>query len=572
MKTNNFKFKTKDDYINSLLKLAEDFKQYYTEDKSRIFLGESSAIYDDSTIGIEGFARVLWGLVPLWASGDSDFLSKEVLTGIRNGVDPSNPAYWGKLNDYHQAFVEMTPMALGILIAPDKMWNPLTAEEKNNFNNWLLQLNDHDTPHNNWLFFRVLMNLAMKRVGAEYSAESIERDLNEIETFYLGDGWYSDGLTPQKDYYISFAIHFYSLIYAKLAKDEDPERSEKMIRRAKKFAQEFIYWFSEDGSSLAFGRSLTYRFAQCSFWTALAFADVEAMPWGVIKGIVNRHFEDWFSKPILNEKGILTVGYAYANLNMAEGYNSPSSPYWAFKSLLMLALPKEHPFWQAEEEPLPKLDAIKVMKHPRMIVTRPQENNVIALTSGQYADFEPVHCAEKYCKFAYSSKYAFHVARSYFRLEQAAPDNMLSFIKDEMIFVRRRVIDSEIREDRITSTWSPMEGITVQTVLIPHENGHIREHTVKTDFDIEAVECGFGIPVDNYRNMDRPVSDNSAELNTNEDFSKIELLEGKGQPDTFLAEPNTNLIHPRTAIPCIKLNFKTGITKIRIFVAVGTKE
>lgn len=37
-----------------------------------------------------------------------------------------------------------------------------------------------------------------------------------------------------------------------------------------------------------------------------------------------------------------------------QGYNSPQSPYWALKPLLILALPPDHKFWQAEELPYPK--------------------------------------------------------------------------------------------------------------------------------------------------------------------------------------------------------------------------
>lgn len=36
----------------------------------------------------------------------------------------------------------------------------------------------------------------------------LEEYLEGLETFYLGEGWYQDGDSGQKDYYISFAIHF----------------------------------------------------------------------------------------------------------------------------------------------------------------------------------------------------------------------------------------------------------------------------------------------------------------------------------------------------------------------------
>src|SRR5699024_9406771 len=116
-----------------------------------------------------------------------------------------------------------------------------------------------------------------------------------------------------------------------------------------------------------------YRFAQGCFWSALAFSGTEALPWGVIKGILNRHMRWWFSQPIFDAEGKLTLGYRYPNLHMCEGYNSSQSPYWALKSFAVLALPEEHPFWQAEELPLPRLEAVKVLPHAGMIIQREKD-------------------------------------------------------------------------------------------------------------------------------------------------------------------------------------------------------
>ena len=43
----------------------------------------------------------------------------------------------------------------------------------------------------------------------KYSAEKLESGLAKIESYYLGDGWYQDGGSCQKDYYISFALDVY---------------------------------------------------------------------------------------------------------------------------------------------------------------------------------------------------------------------------------------------------------------------------------------------------------------------------------------------------------------------------
>ncbi len=559
-------FNSKDDYQKRILELCEPLKKHYSSGKALLDIGNTSTCYCRRTIEFESFARPFWGLIPFFAGGGDAEFKDILLSGIKNGTDPDSDEYWGDCRDYDQAFVEMAVIGFGLMLNPDLIWKPLNDSEKANLNKWLLQINAYEFPPNNWLFFRVLVNCGLKNAGGEYSAEAIEKSLDTIETFYLGDGWYSDGKTLQRDYYVAFAIHFYSLIYAKTMKDIDPVRSKRFIDRAKLFAKEYVYWFSEDGEALPFGRSLTYRFAQASFWSALAFADVEVFSWGVIKGIVNRHFRWWFKNPILDGEGKLTIGYAYPDLLMSEGYNGPGSPYWSFKSFLILALDDDHPFWTAEEEALPELERVKAQKHPMMIVTRPQKSHIIALTSGQYANWELVHCAEKYGKFAYSSYFGFNVPRSYYGIKEAVPDNMLAFARDGLYHVRRRCDEVTVSENKIISKWRPMEGIAVETTLEPYKDGHLRTHKVTADYDCTAIECGFSLPVDDIADTKIENKENISKLQNINGCSGIELLEGEGVGKYVQCEANTNIVHSKTALPYIELHFKKGITKIKAYV------
>lgn len=564
-----FNFMTRKDYEDCLVTLCENIRSEFSSDFTGLYIGGTAARYDDKTIGLEGFSRILWGLVPLWAGCDSNFMQQEILAGIKAGTRSSNPEGWGKLGNSHQAFVEMAPMALGLLLTPEKVWEPLSEKEKAEFQNWVYQINDYSLPVNNWYFFRVLVNVALQSAGVCNAEHKIEEDLQTIESFYLGDGWYSDGKTKQRDYYISFAIHFYSMIYVKFRGEADKARCERFCTRARKFAKDFIYWFSENGEAIPYGRSLTYRFAQCAFWCAAVFAGVDVFPLGVLKGIINRHFRYWFSKPILDRSGSLTIGYGYPNLNMAEGYNAPGSPYWAFKSFLILALPESHPFWNAAEEPLPEMASVKKLEYPMMLVSRQDKDNVVVLASGQYPDFDPVHSAEKYAKFAYSTRYGFHVPRSYYSLDQAAPDNMLAFCRDGVYFVRRRCKEVVVEENSIKSIWSPMSGIEVTTTLEICKKGHKRTHTITLDFPCEAVECGFGIPVDNYGDLMKDCKETKASIATEKDYSIIQLLAGDGLAGEFLAEANTNILYPRAAIPYYRFYFEKGTYTICSYVEAG---
>jgi hypothetical protein len=562
----NCKFQTKQDYQEAVRALTEPLKPYYSPGKALVKIGETEAHYGERVARLEGFSRILWGLVPLWKGGGESSLDAFVLEGIRHGTDPGHPEYWGSYGDGSQAYVEMAALAYGILLTPERIWEPLSEEEKCHFENWLLQINTHVIPDNNWLFFRVLVNCALKSVKAAYSQEQIEKDLNRIEEFYLGDGWYSDGPTFQRDYYIGFAMHFYSLIYAKFMGREDPERARTYRERAVLFAKDFLYWFGERGEALPYGRSLTYRFAQGCFWGALAFDDVEALPWGVIKGLVNRQFRWWFQQPILDCEGKLTLGYAYPNLNPCEGYNSPQSPYWALKSLIVLALPQEHPFWTAKEEPLPKLEEIHAEKHAGLLFQRGADGYAVALAAGQFSAWEPMHCAEKYEKFAYSGYFGFQVPRSYRNLAQGAFDNMLAFWKDGFYHVRRTCQEVRMEADRIWCRWSPLQGVEVETELKPEKTGHLRTHVVHADYPVKAAEGGFALPFHEQEELELQEENGQAKVKGTEGESLIHLRMGTAKGHCVFCESNVNLLYPKTVLPMMEYEFPAGTTTVSVYV------
>lgn len=527
---------TKNDFVNCLKKIINPLEKYYTKGSAGIKCGNFGVFYGEDIALMEGFARIFWGLAPLWAGGrDSDALDNLCLEGIINGTDPEHEEYWGSIPDGDQKMVETAALGLAIAIAPHKVWDPLTETQKKNFEKWLQQMNVAEACANNWKFFAVLVNLGLKNVGCKYSKEVIEHGVSCINSYYRSNGWYHDGNTDQADYYVAFAIHFYSLIYAKLMEKDDPENSRIFKERASLFAHDFIYWFASDGSALAFGRSLTYRFAQCCFWSACVFAGVKPFSMGVIKGIISRHLQWWMNKPIFDNGGVLTVGYGYPNLNMSEFYNSFGSPYWALKSFLILALSDDHEFFKVEAEPLPKLDSIRVMPEGNMVIQH-FGKYMVALTAGQWALWNPTHCAEKYSKFAYSSKYAFSVPRSVAGIEKAGTDSMLAFEIDSLIYVRRKCIDYKIDKNGVIySKWSPCSGIEVKTWITPTDNGHIRKHIINSSIDCAAYDCGFAVPDENYCNI---ISD--------------------GETVVINCEPNTNLTNPYTSMNAAKYTISKG--------------
>ena len=325
----------------------------------------------------------------------------------------------------------------------------------------------------------------------------LENYLNGLESFYLGDGWYCDGDSGQKDYYISFAIHFYSLVYAKVMEGEDEKRCGLYRQRAMEFAGQFIYWFDSDGDAIPFGRSLTYRFAQVSFFSACLMAGLGPLPLPVMKALITEHLRSWLKRDIFDGNRMLTIGYGYANLHMSERYNAQGSPYWAMKTFAFLMLPEDHPFFSVSEKMDEKLlwgDPVCPMKHADMLVYH-YGNHTTAFVPGVYSPKGHGHIVEKYAKFAYDSKFGISVSRSQYELCECAPDCMLAFLIDGYVYVRRICEEHEITDTSVVSVWSPYPGITVRTTVTPDKDGHTRLHEIESRIGCIAVDSGFAFVV-----------------------------------------------------------------------------
>ena len=566
--------KGKKDYQDLLLKLLEPLKKYISPGGARIRVPGAGACYSRDVIEMEAFARPLWGLVPFWAGGGKDREWEDICRrGLLAGTDPNHPEYWGGFEDNDQKFVEMGPIALGMLMAPEVLWNPYSTEEKKQIAAWLGQINEYSLPQCNWYYFRILVNLALKCRNMPYNQKQMEADLKVMEDCYLDDGWYVDGVSCQKDYYSAFAMEFYSQIYCVYAGEEDRERCSRLLLRAARFADEFLYWFDETGAALAYGRSLTYRFAQTAYWAASLFSGSLEMDSSAAKGIINRNLRYWLSRDIFRGDGVLSVGYGYENLTMAERYNAPGSPYWALKTFLVLALPDEHPYWRAEERPLPVREQIH-RSLPADILLQHQGDQVCAYVPGVYNRNILGHFAEKYGKFVYSSRFAFSVAHSMENLSENAPDSGLAFVtEDGYVYVRRRSISYSIEENEICSVWSPLPGIRVKTRIQLIPSGHIRTHEIESTVKCSAYDCGFAVEAmapDSREETSRDEGKCFAEAGSGKGCCRVSAKEG-GEPCIIAAVPNTHLLYKNTVIPAVRYSVLPGRTQVETKIVTGTK-
>ena len=558
----------KKDFAALMHRLLDPLLGLYSPGGARLYAGGTGASYDAAAIGLEGFSRPLWALAPYWAGGGQDQeFSALYRKGLAAGADPDGPEYWGDARDYDQRFVEMAAIACAILETPETVWQPLDAAAQNNLARWLYSINEHFIPRCNWLFFRVLVNLALQSVGMPADLEQNERDLREADTWYVAGGWYTDGppeVKPQKDYYVPWGMQYYGVLYSVFAAERDPERAALYRRRALEFGKNFALWFDENGAALPYGRSLTYRFGQCAFYSACVWAGLEPLSLPVMKGIIVRNLEWWLEKPVFDRDGVLTIGYCYPNLYMSERYNAPGSPYWGMKTFLPLALPEDHPFWAAEAAPLPD-DIAAPGVYPQyaanLLLQRLPDGQLNAYAAGEVEQAEQGQFAEKYAKFCYNTRFGFSASRSYIQLEQAAPDSMLAFVlpgaDGGWTFVRRRSRQFQLLENRLRSVWSPMPGVSVTTELIPCEGGHIRRHTVESAVECTAYDTGFAVPKF-AAGFAQAAQGPQAEAGSVSLTCQVRSEEGGGEGIVLEAWPNTSLYSPNTVIPAVRYAIPSG--------------
>lgn len=474
------------DFKKACISLLRALKPYQSPGGARIKLPLATGThFDDIAAQLEGFARPLWAIGALihgncLTEEETIELVEPYIRGLANGTDPNHPEYWGPVVLRDQRMVEMEIISFALLAAPDAMYHRQSLEAQKNISSWLGTINGKDFPTTNWLWFRVMTNLALVKICGvphEELKASMESDLDQMEQFYIGGGWAADGVWSndgrQADYYSgSFAIQFSQLLYMKMAEDLDPIRCIKFRERAIDFAQSFWRYFDSNGAAIPFGRSLTYRFAFAGFWAVAAFSGLqlaslthktrppghdsekdrsnlknvnvnsEVADWGSVKGLLLRHFRWWSDKhDMFNVDGTLTIGFTFPNMYMSEDYNSPQSPYWAMKSFVALGLPEIHPFWMSEEKPLPQILAqdrlqsplqnpcIKVVEPPMHILCN-NRNHHFLLSAGQFCPWPLKATEAKYCKFSYSSHFGFSVPTSNSVLAQIAPDSTLALSKD----------------------------------------------------------------------------------------------------------------------------------------------
>ncbi len=569
---------TRDDIARAVVDLYEPLLDHVSVGGARVRLGSFASVFEESTAELEGFARPLYGIVPLTVGGYDFAHWDRFAAGLDAGTDPQSVEYWGPVpGDNDQRMVEQAAIGLALAFCPERAWEPLSVAARDRLVSWLHGIFDHDPNPNNWQFFRVLVALGLERVGASFDAAKVAASLDLLDSYRVGRHWYADGALANVDYYVPFAFHTYGLMYA-AANDlglGDDRRAAAYRERAAMFASDARHWFAPDGAAVPFGRSLTYRFAMSSFWGALAWADVESdLSWGAVRGLALRNLRWWSKHPISDRDGVLSIGYTYDNRRLSETYSSAGSPYWCMKAFGSLAAPSDHPFWTSEEEALEPLTAPVTIRDAGQVIARDGDHAVILSARPAVALDFPEQCAAKYRKFAYSSAFGFSGDVSDM-FGSVHTDSILALTDADGNRRVRLGVEAAGVEDAMTwSTWHPWPDVRVDSVCWAVDASlHGRIHRVRTERSLTGVESGFAIGLDAPGDLlgdGASTGQNRAMIETSQGVSAIvdtpPDATAPRRPITRNLAVNASLMHPRTAIPALSGALSAGDHRIACMV------
>ncbi|OIV35235.1 hypothetical protein BIV57_22655, partial [Mangrovactinospora gilvigrisea] len=319
--------------------------------------------------GLEGFARSFLAASARIAGArgaDPENHAEWYAAGLAAAVEPGGPEAWAHAADTRRApvegpaqpIVEASAVAFGLALSREWLWDRLDEGVRQRLGAWLAHHASLQAWDNNWLLFTAITEAFCDSAGIPVARPHAEADVERVESWYLGDGWYNDGPLETQgralDHYNSWVIHPYLWMWYRLRGDRAPaDRRARYRERLAAFAGSYSRLFAPDGSPLFLGRSLAYRTAVLAGPWAAALEGVSPLAPGATRRLASGTMR-YFTDRGAGSTGPLALGWTTGEyLPMVQGYSGPGSPYWAGIGMLGLSAPADHPLWTEPEQPQP---------------------------------------------------------------------------------------------------------------------------------------------------------------------------------------------------------------------------
>ncbi len=317
---------------------------------------------------LEAFARLIDGIAPWLALPDGGAegrargrLRQQALASVTHAVDPRSPDYllWSAEG---QPLVDSAFFTSALLRAPDALWKPLDAATKQRIIEEVQKLRRVSPPYTNWLLFAAMNEAFLLAVGAQWDPVRIDLAVRKLNEWYVGDGWYADGVRFHFDLYNSYVIHpmLTQILEVLVAGDASfnslrpKELLPQQYLRMQRYAEQLERMIGPDGAYAAIGRSLTYRTAAHQPLGLLAWRKKlpARLPEGQARAATVAAQRRIFADPSnFDAEGFLTIGFTRHQPTLGDPYSNAGSMYIAAESLIALGLPADDSYWTAP--PLP---------------------------------------------------------------------------------------------------------------------------------------------------------------------------------------------------------------------------
>jgi hypothetical protein len=217
---------------------------------------------------LEAFGRTLSGIAP-WLNlegGSKDEVEMRnqyrewTLKAIANATDPNANDYlkW----DGGQPLVDASFLAFGLVRCP-WLWKHLDTSVQQQIIVAFKTTRNTVPAYSNWILFSAMIEAFFCKYGLPYDPVRIEFAVREFANhWYIGDGFFSDGMNFHMDYYNSIVIHPYLAAIVEIINISNKKYqwfASKLDTINKRYAEILERNINTDGSYPVIGRSIAYR-------------------------------------------------------------------------------------------------------------------------------------------------------------------------------------------------------------------------------------------------------------------------------------------------------------------------
>jgi len=462
--------------------------------------------------GMETIARSFLLAAPrIAASSDaeSDALAERYARALLAGTQPDGAEAWPlgvtcrtPLVGVTQSIVEAAHIAFALSLCTDRLWDGFTRPEQLQIAGWLRHHGRTEVWQNNWQLFPAMCEGFLTSVGEDVSGCNGQQGVDRVESWYLGDGWYTDGPRNAVDYYNAWTIHPFLWAWYRMTARTQTAQAQRHLERLSEYIAAFSTLIADDGAVVHVGRSLTYRTAMLAPLWCAEISGVSPLNPGQTRALASSVLKNFVERGV-GVNAPLSLGWYGPHEPMTQSYSGYGSPYLAGLGFMGLAVPGSGPVWDQQEEAASTRGA-SLTESWRAVGWRVDAagDGVVRLVNhGSDHAWMPVEAGRDaddphYAKLAYST----HTAPGTGDAWQDNVDSHIALITHDGRASRRCAIRGTRVEDRFTgSVHLPqldgvvLPGAAITTISASEGAFEVRAHRILTETVQTVREGGFAV-------------------------------------------------------------------------------